>query len=123
MAKQRTNSLGKLALMERSREAKALRKKWTEEAEGLDKDLVFQSLSINDVLLGFYREEAGQTDFRTFYNWTQAGFKVKKGEKYFRIWGGPSELRLKLMLRLRPKKGEVLSFFLCAVCCMLGKLS
>ena len=44
MAKQRTNSPERLALMERSREAKALRKKWTEGAEDLDETLVSQVL-------------------------------------------------------------------------------
>jgi len=123
MAKQRANSPERLALMEISREAKALRKKWTEEAEDQGKPLTLQSLSINEILLGFYREEAGQSDFRTILQMETSRVQVSKGEKYFPIWVRTKRIKAKDDVPRETEEGEVLSFFLCAVCFMLGRLS
>lgn len=46
-------------------------------------------LSINDILLMFHKAATGREDFRRFDQWKEAGYKVKKGETGYRVWGSP----------------------------------
>lgn len=45
--------------------------------------------TVNEILLMMYKEQTGCNDFRRFNEWKAAGYKVKKGEKAFRVWGAP----------------------------------
>lgn len=48
--------------------------------------------NVNAGLLALYRQETGQTDFRTFHDWRKANRPVKKGEKGFPIWATPRRM-------------------------------
>jgi len=43
----------------------------------------------NAALIAFYQMETGRRDFRTFKNWKDAGYSVKKGEKGYPIFSRP----------------------------------
>lgn len=45
--------------------------------------------NVNEGILAHWRTETGQTDFRTFKAWLEAGQPVRKGEQGFPIWGKP----------------------------------
>lgn len=45
--------------------------------------------TVNACLEIIYTSETGQTDWKTFLGWKEAGFAVNKGEKGFAIWGRP----------------------------------
>ena len=47
--------------------------------------------TINACLELIYRRETGQTEWKTFLGWKEAGYGVVKGEKGFPIWGRPIE--------------------------------
>lgn len=70
-------------LMIRSREAKEVALK-TAIRTGV-------MLTVNEVLLSFYKDESGAKDFRRFDEWKEAGFMVKKGESAYRVWGTPKQ--------------------------------
>ena len=42
--------------------------------------------SINEGLKEIYRQQ-GSTDLRTFQQWKQAGYQVKRGQKAIYLWG------------------------------------
>ena len=44
---------------------------------------------VNDFLLVMHQKSTGCEQFKTFHDWKKAGYKVKKGEKSFRVWGSP----------------------------------
>lgn len=44
-------------------------------------------LSINEILLSFYKLDGHGDSFKTFDEWSRAGWKVKKNEKGLKIWG------------------------------------
>lgn len=48
-----------------------------------------KELTVNQGLVMHYQIKSGCKDFRTFYQWKDAGFKVKKGAESFRVWGSP----------------------------------
>jgi len=48
--------------------------------------------TVNEGLLFIYCEQTNCKSFRTFYQWKQDGYKVKKGSKGFAIWGSPKNL-------------------------------
>ena len=45
--------------------------------------------SVNEALIAHYSRETGQTDWRTFAAWLEAGRPVLKGQTGFPIWGKP----------------------------------
>ena len=47
--------------------------------------------TINACLELIYTSETGQTEWKTFLGWKEAGYGVIKGEKGFPIWGRPIE--------------------------------
>lgn len=49
--------------------------------------------TINACLELIYTGETGQTEWKTFLGWKDAGFGVVKGEKGFPIWGRPINCR------------------------------
>lgn len=54
-----------------------------------------QETTINDLLLAIYEKEiesitgAAPKDWKTFQQWKEAGYKVNKGEKAFKVWSKP----------------------------------
>lgn len=49
--------------------------------------------SVNQVIIEGYKEQNPEIEeFNTFKGWKDAGYKVKKGEKGFPIWGAPKTL-------------------------------
>lgn len=51
--------------------------------------------NVNAALTAYYAKETGQTDFRTFGAWLDAGRPVRKGETGFVIWGKPRPMTQK----------------------------
>lgn len=49
--------------------------------------------SINYVLLNYIYQTGDANEFKTFQEWKQEGFQVKKGEKAFVVWGKPQDLK------------------------------
>lgn len=45
--------------------------------------------SVNSLLLAFYKQQYSTTDLRTFEQWKEAGYIVKKGQTSFMIWATP----------------------------------
>lgn len=61
-------------------------KKMLDEAKTDAEMMFWSSLRINDVLAMWYKESTGATDFKTFNQWKEEGYNVKKGEKAFVLW-------------------------------------
>ncbi len=49
--------------------------------------------TINACLELIYTSETGQSEWKTFLGWKEAGYGVVKGEKGFPIWGRPIECK------------------------------
>ncbi len=45
--------------------------------------------SLNQLLLAHYAKTCGTTELKTFAEWQEKGFAVKKGENSYTIWGKP----------------------------------
>jgi hypothetical protein len=43
---------------------------------------------LNDVLLDMYRDDTGAREFKTLAEWNRNGYRVKRGERAFYLWGG-----------------------------------
>ena len=56
-------------------------------------------IGVNEVLVNGYRDKNHQ-EFRTFMDWKEKGFMVKKGAKAFCVWSSP------LKKEVENKKGE-----------------
>jgi hypothetical protein len=50
--------------------------------------------NVNAAIVAYYSEQTGQSDFRTFAAWKDAGTPVRKGEQGFPIWGTPRHLAI-----------------------------
>ncbi len=48
--------------------------------------------TVNEALLEIYAKDTGQTDFRKFKEWKEAGYSVRKGESAFRVWAKPRKI-------------------------------
>lgn len=72
-----------------SQQAKAVREGMIAQASTLEEALIASSTTINEILISFYEKDSGCKDFRTFWQWKDAGYRVKKGETAFRVWGAP----------------------------------
>ena len=44
-------------------------------------------IRINQILKMWYAERSGATEFRTFQQWSSAGYHVERGSKAFAVWG------------------------------------
>ena len=72
--------------------------------------------SVNAQLMQMYIRATGQTDFRTFLQWKEAGFKVKKGEKAFGLWSRPAaNLKLEKNPDTTPNEEDYSRHFVCNV--------
>jgi hypothetical protein len=53
--------------------------------------LAIAATPINHFILEIHKEETGQSDFRRFDEWREAGYKIKKGSESVRVWGTPKQ--------------------------------
>ena len=50
-----------------------------------------EGMSVNEVLIQeFYTDEENE-EFKTLFQWSKDGYKVKKGSKSFLVWGKPKK--------------------------------
>lgn len=49
--------------------------------------------TVNQALLVIYTKQSGQTDFKKFKDWKEAGYSVRKGESAFRVWARPRKIK------------------------------
>lgn len=82
-------------LRERSQEAKAIRQRMIAEAETAEDELR-AATTLNFIITGMYQSETGCKEFKTFNDWKEAGYKVKKGMSGFPVWGTPKQITKKL---------------------------
>lgn len=79
--------------MEESKKERALKRR--QDLSALSRDLKavaeMQGVeeSVNSLLLAFYKQQYSTTDLRTFEQWKEAGYIVKKGQTSFIIWATP----------------------------------
>lgn len=45
--------------------------------------------SVNEAIIDIYKAQGLGTHFKTFKEWTESGFSIKKGEKALLVWGRP----------------------------------
>lgn len=79
-------------LSELSRQAIDMKKKFVREAQEAghaNKALYWASRTINFMLLKFFYQTDGATEFKTFPQWKQENATIKKGAKAFIVWGQP----------------------------------
>ncbi len=51
--------------------------------------------TINELIKAYYRKENGVTDLRTYDQWKEEGYQVRRGEKAFLVWGKPKSKQQK----------------------------
>jgi hypothetical protein len=73
-------------LIKLSVKARSLRKEKIENAESSEDALFWASMSINDIIAMWYREQSGAKVFKTFNQWREEGYLIKKGAKAFVLW-------------------------------------
>jgi uncharacterized protein DUF3560/antirestriction factor ArdC-like protein len=83
----------KQLLIEKSQEAKKLKGLMIENASGQFERDAAEAIGINEILMQWYREQTGQTIFKTFHDWKKAGFKVVKGQNAYRVWSMPKKAK------------------------------
>jgi len=77
----------RVELINLSVDMRMLRNEGVANAKSEEEAMYWASLRINDLIMLQYYEKAGTEDFRTFSSWHEAGFKIKKGERGWIIWG------------------------------------
>ena len=117
-------SPAKKELIQMSKEAKATRKLMIKNAKTLEEAAEAELVTINEILMEMHQEATGQSEFKTFHDWKKAGFKVRKGEKSFRIWGKPRKCK-KSVDAVKVDTGEKTTiekeFELFPMCCMFHR--
>lgn len=66
----------------------------SEQAKELIEQGEVEAETVNEVLLMMYSNEE-HTEFNTFMQWKEKGFKVKKGSKSFFVWSKPKAIKKK----------------------------
>jgi|GEM_PF-6264496 len=111
-------------LIHDSIDAKQLREMWIAKAKSDVEAFYFASLTINDILIGKYQAAAGAKSFKTFNQWKEEGFSVKKGEKAFRLWSAPIKAKKEIELvnidTQEVETGEE-NYKLWAMCCVFNE--
>ena len=54
---------------------------------------------LNDYLRQAYAELEGTDEFNSFKGWKDKGFKVKKGEKAYRVYSAPKKSSMKVEIQ------------------------
>lgn len=78
--------LRRAALIQLSVKARAYREEQLNKAETDEQLLFWSAIRINDIIAGWYREESGAKQFKTFAQWKAEGYNIKKGSKAFILW-------------------------------------
>lgn len=73
-------------LIQLSVRARSYREEQLHKAETEKELLYWSSVRINDIIAQWYRDESGATTFKTFKQWKESGFSIKKGSKAFILW-------------------------------------
>lgn len=58
-------------------------------------DLIANGVSINGLLVEFYRQQYQVTDLNTYEQWKNKGFQVKKGSQSYMVWATPRDIKVK----------------------------
>jgi len=104
-------------LIESSQASKAQRERMVKEADSVTKAMSIAALSINDMLILNYKTVSNCEIFKTFHDWKKEGFKVKKNEKSYRVWGKP----IKARKTTDEKDGEKDEFRMFPMCCLFNE--
>ena len=80
-------------LIKLSVKAKMYRKEKADEAQTVEEAMMWASMRINDIIALWYREQTGAKEFKTFQQWHNEGYFVKRGEKAFVLWGRKREVK------------------------------
>lgn len=75
-------------------------------------------LTTNEMLLDTYKQKTGAKKFLRLQEWRELGYKVRKGEKSYRIWGSPIQVPKKAKLEA---KTETDSFEHWPMCCLFNE--
>ena len=75
-------------------------------------------LTTNDMLLDTYKQKTGAMKFLRLQEWRELGYKVKKGEKSYRIWGSPIQVPKKAK---HQAETEADSFEHWPMCCLFNE--
>ena len=67
--------------------------------------------TVNACLELIYAGETGQTEWKTFLGWKEAGFGVTKGERGFPIWGRPISCKKNDAPKDGPAEPHAFEFF------------
>ncbi len=81
----------KQKLIQLSAQAKQVIKTRVAESKTDVEAMAAASLRVNDVLMEFHRETTGASDFKTFKEWSDLGYKIKKGSKAVQVWAAPRQ--------------------------------
>lgn len=84
--KKSATKLKRLALSNLSKKARDYREQQSRNAVSDKDSMYWATRSINDIVLMWYKENTQANEFKSFYQWKQDGFSVKKGEKAFLLW-------------------------------------
>lgn len=76
-------------LIELSVKARKYKEEQIQFAETPEEVLFWTSININRLLINYFYETNGATEFKTFHDWKKQDAIIKKGEKAFLIWGQP----------------------------------
>lgn len=79
-------------LRELSQQAKVIRERMVKEAKNAKEAFFYASKPLNFYILNFIYDVEGAEEFKTFKQWKNEGYTIKKGSKAFVLWGQPREL-------------------------------
>lgn len=74
-------------------------------------------LTTNELLLDTYKQKTGAKKFLRLQEWRALGYKVKKGEKSYRIWGSP----IQVPKRVKQAETDPDSFEHWPMCCLFNE--
>ena len=76
-------------LIDLSVQARAYKEKKINEAQSEEEIFYWMGICINRILLNYFYNIDGATEFKTFHDWKKEGATIIKGSKAFLIWGQP----------------------------------
>lgn len=51
------------------------------------------TLTVNDLLVEYYKQKCNVKELKTYEQWKNFGFQVKRGELSFMVWGTPRTIK------------------------------
>lgn len=73
-------------LIQLSVKARKFREEQLQKAKSEKELLYWSCMRVNDIIAQWYKEDSGATVFKTFNQWKNEGYKIKKGSKAFVLW-------------------------------------